>query len=344
MRFETPIAFLLLAFLPLFWPAGRELLRRMSSRRGVSAGDGIPFLLPADASVAVERVSWKVRWGLPTLRILRALAFVCAIIALARPQSGSAFREVEWSGRDLLLALDISGSMQALDFHIDGERVNRLAALKKVVTQFVRERAGDRIALVVFGDKVFTQCPLTLDVEAVNRFVSDLEVGMAGQGTAIGDALGVSLRRIKDIESDSKTIVLVTDGKNNSGNLAPLEAANLAKELGVKVHAVGIGSSAPAPFPVKIPFGATTIMQRPMEYDEKTLESIASVTGGEYFNARDMKSLERVYAQINRLEERVEKTLNYVDYEELFEPFVLTALAAMVILEVLAATVLLRIP
>ncbi|MCC6953105.1 MAG: VWA domain-containing protein [Deltaproteobacteria bacterium] len=343
MRFESPSFLALLFLTPLFLTVGRSWIRRALSRSNASA-EGVPFLLPARGVDAGRTESWKVRSGLPAIRILQALAFFCAIIALARPQSGSAFREVEWSGRDILLALDISGSMQALDFHVGGERVNRLVALKKVVTEFVRERAGDRMALVVFGDKVFTQCPLTLDVEAVNRFVNDLEVGMAGQGTAIGDALGVSLRRIKDIESDSKTIILVTDGKNNSGNLAPLEAANLAAELGVKIHAVGIGSSAPAPFPVQTPFGYKTVMQRPMEYDEKTLQEIAKITSGEYFNARDLDGLEKVYAEINRLEERVEKTLSYIDYEELFEPFVLTALVFLVIAEVLGATLLLRLP
>jgi Ca-activated chloride channel homolog len=315
MTFHSPTAFFLLLLLPLF--LGRPKFLVLSPRR---AQPTIPFSSPlpvSELSALARRTSWKVRLK-AKLPILAAISFVFLIIALARPQRASTVQEIEWSGRDILFALDISGSMQALDFFIDGDRVDRLTALKHVMKKFVQSRAGDRMAMVIFGDRVFTQCPLTMDSGAIQSFIDRLEVGMAGQGTAIGDGLGISIKRLADIPAKSKTIVLVTDGKNNSGTLRPFQAANIAKSLGIKVHVIGIGGEGTAPFPVQGPFGLTATMPRDMEYDEATLQEIAKVTGGKYFNAKDSERLLEISREIDSLESRSDRVRQQVSYEEYF--------------------------
>lgn len=330
MQFHNPEAFLLLIFI---WP----LLAK--SKRPTT---GVTFVAPF--SLAELHTSQRVLLSRTILPALKVLVFGLLVVALARPQYSSSFVEVEDTGRDIMLALDLSGSMAALDFKLNGKTVERVDALKHVVTDFIAKRAGDRMGLVVFGDAAFTQCPLTTDHRLLQSFVNELEVGMSGRATAVGDAIAVALKRIKDIEGKSKVIVVVTDGKSNAGNISPLEAARLAKELGVKIYTVGIGGPGYAPLRVPTIFGGTAVVNHLMDYDEKTLKEIASTTGGAYFNAKTTEALQKIYQDIDRLEERSDKRYEYIEYEENYFPLVVLGLALLLLHELLSATVLLRIP
>ena len=350
IRFDTPEALLLLAFVPLVWryagspvPAWRGLGRSdkaepitgETERHGIAFAPGFPLnSIPLSSSQTA---------GAFIANLLRAAAFSLLILALARPQTSSRFIETEASGRDLLLSLDLSGSMEAMDFFIEKRRVTRLEALKLVVRRFIEGRKGDRMGLVIFGEEVFTQCPLTLDHAALQRYVDSMEVSMAGSATAIGDAIAISLKRIKDIEAKSKVIVLVTDGKDNYSRISPIEAAEAAKALGVKIHVIGIGGPGMAPFPVRGVFG-TTLVERTVDYDEKALTRIAALTGGEYFNARDTEGLIRISQDIDKLEKRTEKVQEYIEHDERFLAALIPAVLLLLIERALAATVLLRVP
>ena len=336
ITFATPAAFLLLLLVPLFI----ERRRRAAGARGVLFSSP----LPSAELQQLARRSLRSRLRGPLLTVLQVLTFVLLVTALSRPQLSMQMEESEAQARDLLFALDISGSMKALDFFIEGNRVDRLTALKAVMSEFIKNRQGDRLALIVFGDRVFTQCPLTLDHDVVQELVQALEVGMAGQGTAIGDALGIALKKATEIPGASKGIILVTDGKNNSGTLTPLDSAELAKKMGVKVYVVGIGGAEPAPFPTRNMFGVTVLTTLPMEYDEQTLRQIAEVTGGVYFNAKDSEGLERIYGEIAKLEERRERAPQFVEVEERYLPYLAAAIVLLVVSELVAATVLLRVP
>jgi Ca-activated chloride channel family protein len=243
-----------------------------------------------------------------------------------------------------MLVLDVSGSMRAIDFTIGEKRATRLMALQEEMNKFVSGRAGDRIGLVVFGSESYTLCPLTLDHQTVLRFIQQLEVGMAGTATAIGDGLLIGLKRLQAIDADSKVIILATDGKNNSPTVNPQDAAELAAKLGIRVHVVGIGGEGPAPFVEKSFFGTEHVVSRELEFDEPALQKIAATAGGEYFLARDSAGLERVYAAIDALEERKENNIEFVDYEEYFFPFLALGSVLLIVSELLSVTLFLRIP
>jgi len=339
MRFESPLALLLLVLLPLTLKPeilGKLLRRDLKSLHLVFRQRAIAF-----SSAALEMGtarSWRVRWRDPLLAWMRFCAFLLLILALARPQSGTSFEEQEFSGRDIMIVLDTSGSMQALDFQVDGENVDRLSALKKVVTSFVKERRGDRIGLVVFGTEAYTQCPLTLDAEILTGFVDSLEIGMAGEQTALGDALAIGLKRMKDVDGDSKVVVLVTDGENTAGSIAPIEAARIAAKLGIKVHTIGIGTNEPVPFPAQTIFGRKTIVRQVVPMDEKTLTEMASISGGLYFNAQNTEQLEGVYKKIDELEPRIDKVKLYVDWRDYYPHFLVASLLLLLLEELLVCT------
>ncbi|HQH27629.1 MAG TPA: VWA domain-containing protein [Oligoflexia bacterium] len=318
LRFETPIALLLVLLTPLvFEPEWRRavlaLLRLRPKTGFVPAFNFASFAAPETLAK-----SWRCRLHPAALSMLKGTSFLLFVLALARPQAGSEFIDTESGGRDIMLVLDTSGSMQAVDFFIDSERVRRLDALKSVVRSFVEERTGDRLGLVVFGTNAYTQCPLTLDHRILQDYIDNLEIGMAGDSTSLGEALALAVKRIKDIKADSKTIVLVTDGKQTSGNIAPLEAADAASSHRIKVHTVGIGTNEPVPFKTKNIFGIDTLAYQEVPLDEETLTNIAQRTGGRYFNAKNTEELAQIYGEINKLEERREASPDYVEYEELF--------------------------
>lgn len=344
MEFATPTAFLLLLFIPFV--AEDELLRRIAAKLFPSlklkAEHGIRFASPVPIGNLPRSAYVKLRPYVLTL--LRVLCFTCLVIALARPRSGTSYTEVDTSGRDIMFVLDLSGSMQALDFTVNGERVNRLTALKSVVKEFIQRRSGDRMGLVVFGTESFTQCPLTNDQRTIIDFVDALEIGMAGEATAIGKALAIATKRTKDIEAESKVIILVTDGQNNSGSVHPLEAARIAAKERVRIHTVGIGGKKPAPFPVVDWFGRTRLNYQELPMDEETLKEIARLTGGKYFNAQDTEELENIYNEIDLLEPRKETATEFVDYEEHFLPLLAAGLVFLFLYELIGATLMLRIP
>ncbi len=352
MHFATPQAFLLLAALP--WTLGLEFntifsglqkstaQKKSGSENTSRAAKGVSFTSPVAISGApVSSLLRELRVVPP---ILRAIALVSLIIALARPQSSVSFSEVDESGRDIVLALDISGSMRALDFFIDKERVDRLTALKSVVRKFIEQRKGDRMGLVIFGSDVFTQCPLTLDTHVLDEFVAGLDFGMVGDGTALGDGIAVAVKRLKDIPGNSKVIVLVTDGINTAGSIEPKEAAAIAKEKGIKIYTIGIGGDKPAPFKMTNPFGFSTYDFQAVQLDEKTLKVIADSTGGRYFRAQETEKLEDVYSEISRLEERIAKSVEYTDYKEHYLTFLLIGFLAFILHEILISTRYLVVP
>ncbi|MCB0325593.1 MAG: VWA domain-containing protein [Bdellovibrionales bacterium] len=342
MRLAMPFALLLLLLAPLViespWREKLPFLRRRA--RSTVPTFQFSTAVPLDTLPQSLRAQWR---G-PILTVGRLLSLLLLVIALARPQTTAGLIETDASGRDILMVVDVSGSMEAMDFLLEGERVERLTALKAIVKEFVEGRRGDRIGLVVFGDEVFTQCPLTLDHRVVNDFVDGLEVGMAGKGTAMGDGIAVGLKRIMDIEADSKVLVLVTDGMRTAGQIDPMQAAAIAAQLGVKVYTVGIGGVEPAPFKSRNIFGIETFEYRDVPLDEPTLKEIAKVTGGMYFHAAQTEELRNVYASIDRLEQRVDKTYDYIDYEEAFLPFLLSGFALFFVVELCAATLLAVVP
>ncbi len=251
---------------------------------------------------------------------LRIMSVVLLIIALARPQKSDSFQDVSTEGIDIILAVDISGSMLARDFKPD-----RLEASKDVATQFIAGRPYDRIGLVVFSGESFTQCPLTTDHAVMINLMRELQSGMIDDGTAIGNGLATAVNRIKDSEAVSKVVILLTDGVNNMGDIAPLTAAEIAKTFGVRVYTIGVGSMGTAPYPVQTAFG---IQYRdvPVEIDEDVLRDIASSTGGKYFRATDKDNLLEVYKEIDQLEKSKIDVRQFIKKEERFLPFAFAAL------------------
>lgn len=270
---------------------------------------------------------------------LRIMAVVLLILAIARPQSSSKAREVRTQGIDIVLAMDISSSMLAEDFHPQ----NRIGAAKEVAKEFISGRTSDRIGLVVFAGESYTQCPLTLDYNILQRFIDRIEVGAIDDGTAIGTALANCLNRLRESEAESKIIILLTDGQNNRGEIDPLTAAQAAQAMGVKIYTIGAGTEGTAPYPVKTPFGVR-YQQVEVKIDEKLLREIARATGGVYFRARDERSLREIYARIDEMEKTEIEVKEYRTYSELFLPYAAAALALLIIETALSGTRLRRIP
>lgn len=278
-----------------------------------------------------------------SLIALRGTALVLLIVGLARPQYGRKLTEVTSEGVDIVLALDTSRSMEAMDFTLEGRPANRLEVVQSVVKEFIRKQVGNRVGLVVFGSEAFTQAPLTLDYGVLLSFVERLETGMAGDATAIGSALSVATQRIKDIPAKSKVIVLLTDGKSNAGPVAPIEAAKAAATFGVKVYTIGVGTEGTAPMPRVTPLG---VFYEPVqvEFDEATLQELAKLTGGQYWRARTTQGLQEIYDTIDQLEKTEIKVKEHMDYNELFGPFVLAGLGLLLLELVLAQTRLRKLP
>ncbi len=224
---------------------------------------------------------------------------------------------------NIILALDLSESMSALDFKKDGKLVTRLEAVKSVVQDFILKREGDRIGMVVFGSNAFTQLPLTRDYNTIAFILDRLEIGAASPRTAIGDAIGISLKRLEDIKSKSNLIILLTDGKSNSGELAWEDAVKIAAGRGVKIHTIGIGTDGEAPFLVDGFLGKLYVYRR-VEMDMEALKTIARETRGSFFEAADLESLEKIYAMIDSLEKTKVDVEKWVEYEEMY-PWVLAA-------------------
>ena len=274
------------------------------------------------------------------LPVLRVLALVLLITALARPSTVSSDREYQTKGVDIVICLDISGSMLAEDFQPE----NRLYVAKQEAIKFIKGRENDRIGLVVFARKAFTQCPLTTDYRILIELVKEIRVGMIADGTAIGLGIATSVNRLRDSTAKSKVIILITDGSNNAGNIDPITAAELAKTFGIKIYTIAVGKGGLVPFPVEDPFFGKRYVQANVEIDEQILKRIADITGGLFFRARDPKSLSEIYEKINKLEKTEIKVKEYKSYNELFPFFLIPALLLLVLDVTLRQTVLLKVP
>lgn len=230
--------------------------------------------------------------------LLLSLSWLFLVLALMQPEKVDQFKQVKNKGYDLLLAVDISGSMQALDFSIPSKTLSRLDATKDVVSKFVLGRQGDRVGLVTFGEHAYLHVPLTLDTISVSRMLNDTVSGMAGNATAIGDAIGLSVRTLRERPEGSRVLVLLTDGEDNASSIPPLEAAKLAKQYGIRIYTIGVGRNGMVPFPNQA--GGYGMAQ--VSIDEGLLKEIAAMTGGQHFMATDKRALQSVYRKINELE------------------------------------------
>ncbi len=263
---------------------------------------------------------------------LRALALIFLSLALARPQTGRSQSKQRSEGIDIMLVADASGSMNALDFIIEGKRQNRLSVVEKAMEDFVQSRVNDRIGLVVFGTYAYALCPLTLDHDVVQQYIDTMKVAMAGQETAIGDAIGVASNRLKDIPAKSKVMILLTDGESDAGKLDPREAAQAAKAVGIKIYTVGVGSEGMVP--IQTPYGYQQVR---LPIDEALLKDIADMTGGRYFRASDTDTLFAIYRTIDSLEKTVVDTDVYYHYDEKYA-FLLWPVLVLLLLELLLRT------
>lgn len=278
------------------------------------------------------------------LIILRSTAIVLFVIALARPQYGNKQTKVTTEGIDIVLAVDVSGSMLAEDFEIAGRRYNRLHVVKQVVKDFIMKRTNDRIGLVVFAGRPYTQCPMTLDYGMLLQLLDKVEIGMVEDGTAIGSALGSSIERLKNTKAKSKVIILLTDGRNNSGEIDPFTAAEIARTFGIKIYVIGAGTKGLAPFPAFDIFGNKVMKQVKVDIDDDALREIARITDGNYYRATDTESLKEIYGQIDKLEKTESDVTQYTEYNELFHYFLLSAFGLLFVELGLAKTKLRKIP
>ncbi|GAA4089481.1 VWA domain-containing protein [Mucilaginibacter panaciglaebae] len=268
--------------------------------------------------------SAPVKSVVPKLRhidiVLRSLTLIALIVALARPQSSLSWQNSTTEGIDIVIAFDISGSMLAADF-----QPNRLEAGKNIAIDFIKNRPNDRIGLVVFSGESFTQCPLTIDHSVLVNLFNDIKYGMINDGTAIGMGLATAVNRLKDSQTKSKVVILLTDGSNNMGSIAPITAAEIAKQFNVRVYTIGVGTHGYAPFPVQTPMGIQ-YQKALVDIDEPTLQKIAGITGGKYFRATDNEKLKSIYEQIDKLEKAKIDVTEYHKKTEMFLPFAILAL------------------
>ncbi|OWR77890.1 vWA domain-containing protein [Porphyromonas gingivalis] len=324
MTFAYPELLWLLILLPLIATWYILQVRKTSATMTISS------LKPFEGGRRGLRV--YLRHSLP---ILRALSVGFLIIALARPQNTNSWQKDSIEGIDIMLAMDVSGSMQAMDF-----KPNRLEAAKDVAISFINNRPNDNIGMVTFAGESFTQCPLTTDHTVLLNMVQDLQMGVLDDGTAIGMGLATAVNRLKDSKAKSRVVILLTDGSNNMGDITPRMAADIARTFGIRVYTVGVGTRGEAPFPIQTEFGVR-IQNVPVDIDEPTLDGIAEVSGGKYFRAVDNETLNEIYKEIDKLEKTRLMTKSFKAYEEKY--FVYALIAFLLLLtEFLLRNTLLR--
>lgn len=311
---------------------------------------------------------WRGRWGRPAalklpstddavqvgakprskaggfLATLGLLSFALLVVALARPRHGKGSTEIEASGIDILLTLDVSGSMEALDFKLEGKPANRLEVVKNVVGKFIGQRPNDRLGMVAFAGRPYLVSPLTLDHEFLTKRLADVKMGQVEDGTAIGSAIASSVGHLRDSNAKSRIIILLTDGVNNAGAVNPLTAAEAAKALGIKIYTIGAGTRGEAPVPVRDAFGGMHLQKMKVEIDEEMLKQVSAATGGQSFRATDTDSLEKIYESINQLEKTTRKLKKYQQYDELFLWFLAPGLALLLLEVILTQTRFRRLP
>ncbi|HLO92571.1 MAG TPA: VWA domain-containing protein [Lentimicrobium sp.] len=327
IKFANPEAFYLMLLIPAalvwYWYKGSK---------------SYPTIQISDLSIfPVKRKRWK-EFLLYAIWIFRLVTFSLLIIAIARPQSSSSRQDVNVEGIDIIMAMDISGSMLAEDF-----KPNRLEASKEVAEDFIKGRINDRIGLVVFSGESFTQCPLTTDHGVLLNLIDEIKSGMIEDGTAIGDGLGTAVNRLKESQSVSKVIILLTDGENNRGFIDPLSAAEIARVYKLRVYTIGVGTIGMAPYPIETPFGKQ-YQQMEVRIDEKLLGQIADLTGGKYFRATNNKKLEQIYSEIDQLEKSKIDVTEFRKKKEEFLPYAFAALLILILDLVITSVVLRRFP
>lgn len=331
MRFADPWLLLLLTLVPLLW---RGIFRR--ERRSALRYPTLATLKSVSATGAGAR-----RIALP---VLRTIVLALAVIAFARPQAGSTTAKVHREGVDVVLAVDVSGSMLAEDFTLGEKRASRLDVVKSVVDEFVAARPQDRIGLVLFGARAYTQCPLTLDHGWLRQNLERAKVGMIEDGTAVGAGIATSVNRLRASTAKSKFVVLLTDGQQNAGNIAPQTAAEAAAALGIKVYTVGAGTRGMAPYPATDLFGNKVYRPMSVDIDEDALKKVAEITKARYFRATDTKSLREIYGEIDRAEKTEFEAPEFTEYREIY-PYLLWPALLLFMLELgLAETVLRKLP
>jgi Ca-activated chloride channel family protein len=276
--------------------------------------------------------------------LLPILAGALMIVGLARPQRAHSRTEVSANGIDIVLGLDVSGSMQALDFLVDHQRVNRIEVVKSVVSKFIDERSDDRIGLIAFAGAPYLVSPITLDHDWLQQNLERVTIGTGDDGTAIGSAIAAGVNRLRLTPAKSKVIILLTDGINNTGKISPLAAAEAAKAMGVKIYTIGVGVRGYAPIPVRDAVGNTRLMTMKVDVDEKTLQAVAQETGGKFYRATDTDSLQKIYEEINRFEKTAQTVQKFERTEELYPLAIIPALAMLGLSLTLQQTRLRRLP
>ena len=316
---------LLIIPLLIFWYVRRH--------RTVTTGFRFSSLLPFHRVKATLKERLR---HFPFVLRLAGIAFL--VVALARPQSSSEGENVTTEGIDIVLVLDISGSMLAEDF-----RPNRIEAAKAVAERFIDGRKNDRIGLVIFAGQSFTQCPMTLDYRVLKNLLRQVKSGVVEDGTAIGMAIAQAVNRLKESQAKSKVMILLTDGVNNRGEIDPVTATQIAETFGIRMYTIGVGTVGMAPYPVQTPFG-TRYQNVPVEVDEKTLQKIAAMTDGQYFRATNNRSLQQIYDEIDEMEKTRIEVTTYRSYTELFYGWALAGIIALLLEWTLAGTILRKLP
>jgi Ca-activated chloride channel family protein len=331
MRFADPWFLLLLLLLPLLaWLKGRTGGQPAFLYSSVSLVKGISAVTRSH----VGRILLQLRW----------LALGLLILGLARPQRGEGEQTIKASGVDIVVALDLSGSMKSEDFELRGERVNRLVIAKEVLRSFIRKRTSDRIGLVAFAGRPYIVAPPTLDQEFLLKNLERLNIGLIEDSTAIGSAIATALNRLRDVTAKSKIIILMTDGQNNAGKVPPVTAAEAAQALGVKIYTIGIGIRGQAPYPFLDARGNKHYRMVEVNIDEDTLKQIAKRTGGAYFRGDSRMTLQDIYTQIDRLEKTDVQMKKFQRYQELFPLAVLPGFVLLMLELILSNTVWRRLP
>lgn len=327
LSFAHPWLLLLLLLLPLLaWLKGKR------SRPAA-------FLYSSTQLVAGVSGASRSRAG-RLLAALRWLALAAFIVALAQPRSTKSESSIRASGVDIVVAMDLSGSMESEDFEVGGNRVNRLNMAKAVLKKFVEKRPNDRIGLVAFAGRAYIACPLTLDHDFLVQNIDRLQLRLIEDGTAIGSGLSAAANRLRDLKAKSKIVILMTDGQNNAGKIPPLTASDAAKALGVKVYTIGIGIRGQAPMPVYV-FGQKRYQMVPVDIDEATLTKIADETGGKYYRADNAARFEGIYDEIDKLEKTEVDVKKFTQYQELFH-YVIALGAGLLLAELLLKNTILR--
>ena len=332
-RFKDPLFLLLFFALPLLVFTFKIFEKKWKSSIRFSDIGGMKDIKPSFRLIARKKLIY-----------IRIICLSLIIIALARPQSMLERTKINVEGIDIVLAVDSSSSMLAMDFEMNGRRVNRLEVVKDVVEKFVNKRTNDRIGIVAFAGSAYTVCPLTLDHSWLEKNLERVKIGTIEDGTAIGTAVIASLNRLKETETKEKIIILLTDGQNNAGKISPLTGAEAAKVMGVRIYTIGAGTKGLAPYPVKDMYGNVSLQPVEIDIDEDLLKEIAETTGGLYFRATDTESLNQIYSKIDKLEKTPMEEIGYNTYEELFWCFLLGAVFLIIVETLLNKTIFRRLP